>query len=37
MPHAPELPPSHTLRRHRVVLDSDLARLHSVSTTDFRS
>ena len=35
MPKSPELPPIHTIRRQRVVLDSDLARLYGVSTTAF--
>ena len=35
MPKSPELPPIHTIRRQRVVLDSDLARLYGVSTKVF--
>ena len=35
-PHAtPDLPPIHTVRRQRVVLDNDLARLFGVSTMAF--
>lgn len=32
MPTAPDLPPIHTIRRQRVVLDSDLARLYGMPT-----
>jgi hypothetical protein len=35
MPKSPDLPPIHTVRRQRVVLDSDLARLYGVSTMAF--
>ena len=35
MAKAPELPPIHTIRRQRVMLDGDLARLYGVSTTVF--
>jgi hypothetical protein len=35
MPKSPELPPIHTVRRQRVVLDSDLARLYGVTTKVF--
>ena len=35
MPKTPTLPPIHTVRRQRVVLDSDLARLYGVSTKAF--
>jgi hypothetical protein len=35
MSKAPEFPPIHTVRRQRVVLDSDLARLYGVSTKVF--
>lgn len=35
MPKAPEFPPIHTVRRQRVMLDSDLARLYGVSTMAF--
>ena len=35
MPKSPELPPIHTVRRQRVVLDSDLARLYGVPTKRF--
>ncbi len=35
MPKSPDLPPIHTIRRQRVVLDSDLARLYGVSTKVF--
>lgn len=32
MPKSPDLPPIHAIRRQRVVLDSDLARLYGVPT-----
>ncbi|MBI3886466.1 MAG: ORF6N domain-containing protein, partial [Opitutae bacterium] len=35
MPKSPALPPIHTVRGLRVVLDSDLAALYGVSTTVF--
>src|SRR5438309_2172241 len=35
MPKTPELPPIHTVRRQRVMLDSDLARLYGVTTKVF--
>lgn len=35
MPKSPDLPPIHTIRRQRVVLDSDLARLYGVPTHRF--
>jgi hypothetical protein len=35
MPKVPELPPIHNVRRQRVMLDSDLARLYGVSTMAF--
>jgi len=35
MPKSPELPPIHTVRSQRVVLDGDLARLYGVSTMVF--
>jgi hypothetical protein len=35
MPKTPEFPPIHTVRRQRVMLDSDLARLYGVSTKVF--
>ena len=35
MQKSPELPPIHTVRRQRVVLDSDLARLYGVPTKVF--
>jgi hypothetical protein len=35
MPKSPELPPIHTVRRQRVMLDGDLARLYGVSTKAF--
>ncbi|MBI3886467.1 MAG: ORF6N domain-containing protein [Opitutae bacterium] len=35
MPKSPALPPIHTVRRQRVLLDSDLARLYGVSTKAF--
>ncbi|HKB57461.1 MAG TPA: ORF6N domain-containing protein [Lacunisphaera sp.] len=35
MSKSPELPPVHTIRRQRVVLDSDLARLYGVLTKVF--
>lgn len=35
MPKIPDLPPIHTIRRQRVMLDSDLARLYGVSTMAF--
>jgi hypothetical protein len=35
MSKSPELPPIHTIRRQRVMLDGDLARLYGVSTKVF--
>jgi len=35
MSKSPDLPPIHTVRRQRVMLDSDLARLYGVSTKVF--
>ena len=35
VPRPPDLPPIHTIRRQRVVLDSDLARLYGVPTFRF--
>lgn len=35
MPKSPDLPPIYTIRRQRVMLDSDLARLYGVSTMAF--
>jgi hypothetical protein len=35
MPKSPELPPIHTVRGQRVMIDSDLARLYGVTTTVF--
>lgn len=35
MPENPDLPPIYTVRRQRVVLDSDLARLYGVPTKVF--
>lgn len=35
MPKSPELPPIHTIRRQRVMLDDDLARLYGVTTKVF--
>lgn len=35
MTKTPELPPIHTIRRQRVMLDSDLARLYGVATKVF--
>ncbi len=35
MPKPPEFPPIHRIRRQRVMLDSDLARLYGVSTKVF--
>ena len=35
MPKSPELPPIHTVRRQRAMLDSDLARLYGVSAKIF--
>ena len=35
MSKSPELPPIYIIRRQRVVLDSDLARLYGVSTKVF--
>ncbi|HEY4245260.1 MAG TPA: ORF6N domain-containing protein [Lacunisphaera sp.] len=35
MPESPDLPAIHTIRKQRIMLDSDLARLYGVSTTVF--